>query len=156
MDFKILVFRQATQYQNDAFDTVHTRLQQLATNCGFTNKDQEVKAQVVQVCYSTELRKKILEEPTLTLDQVRTKGRALEVASLQANLIEQRQSQHAMAISIKYRPQVQLNQQQLQYQQHGSFPSGQQNQDANQRTQHQKRNQQGAVTNHLKQRQAGN
>ncbi len=58
VDFEILVFRQAAQYQDEPFDTFHTRLQQLAANCGFANQDQEVKAQIVQGCYSSELRRK--------------------------------------------------------------------------------------------------
>ena len=102
VDFEILVFRQASQYQDEPFDAFHTRLQQLAANCGFTNPDQEVKAQIVQGCYSSELRKKILEDPTMSLDQVRTRGRAIEIATLQASMIEQRQFQQAMAITPRY------------------------------------------------------
>ena len=58
VDFEILVFHQASQYQDEPFDTFHTRLQQLAAYCGFTNSDQEVKSQLFQLCYPSELRKK--------------------------------------------------------------------------------------------------
>ncbi len=102
VDFEILIFRQASQYQDEPLYAFHTRLQQLAANCGFTNKDQEVKAQIVQGCYSSELRKKILEEPQLTLEQVRTKGRAIEVATHQATIIEQRQFHQALAIAPRF------------------------------------------------------
>ena len=66
----------------------HTRLQQSAKNCGFTDKDREIKAQLTIGCTSTELRRKILEKPAMTLDAVLNKARAIEAAATQATKME--------------------------------------------------------------------
>lgn len=59
-DFEMFTFRQSRQLDGESFDAFHTRLQQSAKNCGFTDKDREIKAQLTIGCTSTELRRKIL------------------------------------------------------------------------------------------------
>jgi hypothetical protein len=54
-------------------------------NCGFTNKDREIKAQLTIGCNSTELRRKILKKPAIVLDAVLKKARAIEAAVTQAD-----------------------------------------------------------------------
>nr|CAH0108459.1 unnamed protein product [Daphnia galeata] len=65
-DFETFTFRQSKQLDGESFEMFHTRLQQSAKNCGFTDKDREIKAQLTIGCTSTELRRKILEKPAMT------------------------------------------------------------------------------------------
>ena len=51
-----------------------------------------------QGCISTELRRKILEKPAMTLDGVLNKARALEAAATQANKMEMETDQTALAM----------------------------------------------------------
>ncbi len=67
----------------------------MARNCNFPDKDREVKAQPTIGCSSTDLRRKILEKPAMTLDQVLNKARALEVAFTQAEKME-KDMEHAV------------------------------------------------------------
>ncbi len=97
-DFEMFSFRQARQHVGETIDAFHTRLQQMARNCNFPDKDREVKAQLTIGCSSTELRRKILEKPTLTLDQVLNKARALEVAFAQAEKMEKDMEHAALAV----------------------------------------------------------
>jgi hypothetical protein len=99
-DFEMFTFllRQSRQHDGESFDSFHTRLQQSAKNCGFTDKDREIKAQLTIGCTSTELRRKILEKPAMTLDGVLTKARALEAAATQANKMEKEMDQTALAM----------------------------------------------------------
>jgi hypothetical protein len=97
-DFEMFTFRQSRQLEGESFDAFHTRLQQSAKNCGFTDKDKEIKAQLTIGCTSTELRRKILEKPAMTLDGVLNKARALEAAATQANKMEMETDQTALAM----------------------------------------------------------
>jgi hypothetical protein len=87
-DFEMFPFRQFRQLHGESFEAFHTRLQQSAKNCGFTDKDREIKARLTIGCTSTELRRKILEKPAMTLDAVLNKARALEAAATQATKME--------------------------------------------------------------------
>ena len=87
-DFETFTFRQSKQLDGESFEMFHTRLQQSAKNCGFTDKDREIKAQLTIGCTSTELRRKILEKPAMTLDAVLNKARAIEAAATQATKME--------------------------------------------------------------------
>lgn len=102
-DFDIFLFRQAQQYEGESIDAFHTRLQQLANNCGWNGaeKSKEVKAQIMLGCSSTDLRRKVLEKPTLSLDQVVSKGRAIEAAEAQTRRIEEG-AETVAAISPKH------------------------------------------------------
>jgi hypothetical protein len=87
-DFEIFTFRQSRQLEGESFYAFHTQLQQSAKNCGFTDKNREIKTQLPIGCISTKLRQKILEKPAMTLDGVLNKARALEAAATQANKME--------------------------------------------------------------------
>jgi hypothetical protein len=97
-DFEMFTFRQSRQQDGESFEAFHTRLQRLAKNCGFTDKDREIKAQLTIGCTSTELRRKILEKPAMTLDAVLNKARAIEAAATQASKMEQETEQTALAM----------------------------------------------------------
>ena len=45
-DFETFTFRQSKQLDGESFEMFHTRLQQAAKNCGFTDKDREIKSTV--------------------------------------------------------------------------------------------------------------
>jgi hypothetical protein len=45
-DFEMFTFRQLRQLEGESFDAFHTRLQQSAKNCGFTDKNREIKTQL--------------------------------------------------------------------------------------------------------------
>jgi hypothetical protein len=113
-DFEMFTFRQASQFEGETIDAFHTRLQQMARNCNFGDKDREVKAQLTIGCTSTDLRRKILEKPAMTLEVVRRKARALEAAETQAEKMEKETEQAALAIkhnsSTRNRPKRQDNQ----------------------------------------------
>jgi hypothetical protein len=65
-------------------------------NCGFINKDREIKAQLTIGCNSTEIRRKVLEKPAMTLDAVLNKARAIEAAVTQADRMEKETDQKAL------------------------------------------------------------
>lgn len=97
-DFKMFTFRQSIQLDGESFDTFYTRLQQSARNCGLIDQDRKIKAQLTIECTLTELRRKILEKPAMTLDAVLNKARALEAAVTQANKMERKTDQTALAM----------------------------------------------------------
>ena len=88
ISFERHTFRQASQQQQEPITDYVTRLKTLAATCEFPNKEEMIRDQVVDKCYSAKLRRRLLQEPSLTLDKVISIGRALEVACEQARTIE--------------------------------------------------------------------
>ena len=88
ISFERHTFRQAQQQRDEPIADYITRLKHLALTCEFENTDDMIRDQVVEKCYSTKLRRRLLQEPSLTLDKVVTLGRALEMAQRQATAIE--------------------------------------------------------------------
>ena len=88
-EFSIYCFRQAKQQPNETLDTFHTRLQQLAMPCSFTDNDKEVKIQIIQACTSHKLRHSALQHPEWLLSNLLSSGRAMELANKRAADIEQ-------------------------------------------------------------------
>lgn len=88
-EFSIYCFRQAKQQPNETLDTFHTRLQQLAMPCSFTDNDKEVKTQIIQACTSRKLRRSALQHPEWSLSNLLSSGRAMELANKHAADIEQ-------------------------------------------------------------------
>lgn len=87
-EYEVYKFRQASQQVHETIDMFHTRLQQLADTCDFHSKDREVKTQIIQTCTSTRLRRRALREPDMTLTDLLTAARAMEMAEKQASGIE--------------------------------------------------------------------
>ena len=88
-EFSIYCFRQAKQQPNETLDTFHTRLQQLAMPCSFTDNGKEVKTQIIQACTSHKLRRSALQHPEWSLSNLLSSGRAMELANKHAADIEQ-------------------------------------------------------------------
>ena len=88
VDFETYRFRQATQLSGETIDQFVTRLRQLAAFCEFHNSEREIKAQVIQSCSSTRLRRRALREEKITLDELLKFSRALEVSEHQAQSME--------------------------------------------------------------------
>ena len=66
------VFHKSKQSADETIGNYVVRLSKLAISCEFTDKNEMIRDQVVNSCCSTKLRKKLLEEETLTLDKVKT------------------------------------------------------------------------------------
>ena len=83
-EFERYEFRNIKQGQNETIDQFATRLRQKAENCDFTDKDGEIKSQIIQGCYSHRLRTKCLEDDK-ELTNLLTMARTMEIANKQAN-----------------------------------------------------------------------
>ena len=88
-EFSIYCFCQAKQQPNETLDTFHTRLQQLAMPCSFTDNDKEVKSQIIQACTSRKLCRSALQHSEWSLSNLLSSGRAMELANKHAADIEQ-------------------------------------------------------------------
>jgi hypothetical protein len=88
--FERHMFIQATQDPSEMMDTYVTRLKRLAQTCDYgTLSDEMIRDQVLEKCYSTRLRCRLLREETLTLDVILRIARALEASAYrQAQQIE--------------------------------------------------------------------
>ena len=88
VQYQVYVFRNAKQEPGENLDSYHTRLRMMAKNCEFANVDTEIKAQIIQSCASSRLRRKALREPDLTLANLLDHGRTLELSEMHASGIE--------------------------------------------------------------------
>ena len=88
LDFEIFTFRQATQLPEESIAQFCTGLRKLASICEFHDINREIKAALIQNCLSTRLRRLALREDTLTLNDLLSKARALEVSDIQASDME--------------------------------------------------------------------
>ena len=82
------MFRQATQDPLETMDTYVTRLKRLVQTCDYGTSNEMIRNQVLEKCYSTRLRRRLLREETLTLDVILRIARALEASDRQAQQIE--------------------------------------------------------------------
>lgn len=89
MQYLIYQFIKAVQQPDENLDTYQTRLRMLAKDCEFSNVDCEIKAQLIQNCTSSRLRRKALREPDLTVEALLDHGRTLKISEQQAAGIEQ-------------------------------------------------------------------
>ena len=88
VDFEIFQFRQAKQHVDETTDQYVTRLRKLAAHCEFADLEKELKATIIQNCVSKSLRRFVLREAKLTLENLLSKARALEASEAQAKDIE--------------------------------------------------------------------
>ena len=82
--FERHVFRQAMQVTNESLLTFVTRLCKLAPTCEFSNPNSEIHDQFIDKCSSNRLRRRLLQEPNLTLENVVEKAQAIELAEIQS------------------------------------------------------------------------
>ena len=69
------VFKQAKQKQDESTLAYMTRLKNLGKTCEFENPDNEIRDTFVSTCTSMRLKKKLLREENLTLDNLIKIGR---------------------------------------------------------------------------------
>ena len=88
-EFELFQFREASQGADEDLDSFYARLQQLARNCGFdaTNRDSEIKSQIIQKCNMSKLRDEGLCNPKLSLQDILKLGRTQEASKLQAKIM---------------------------------------------------------------------
>ena len=58
-EFETFEYRKMKQKSSETVDQFATRLWKKAEYCGFTEKDKELKSQIIQGCKSQKLRRKI-------------------------------------------------------------------------------------------------
>ena len=76
-EFEIFQFRQMKQMNSETVDDYATCLRQKAEYCGCTDKDRELKSQIIQGCKSAKLRRKALQE-NLDLQKLLLTARTME------------------------------------------------------------------------------
>ena len=87
IEYETFKFRQARQEPNETVDTFCTRLRLLAASCEFGDNNREIKAQILQGCTSTRLRRRALRDE-MTLDKLLETARSLELSDIQAKAME--------------------------------------------------------------------
>ena len=92
--FEEYQFRQARQEDDETIQAYHTRLKKLAQNCEFADVDSEIKAQFIQHCTSTKLRRKGLKDPTVSEKDLLDYDRTLELT--ETRIIDLEQSNKAV------------------------------------------------------------
>lgn len=50
IQYEVYIFRKAAQLPGESLDVYTTRLRMLAKHCEFTDKDNEIKSQIIQSC----------------------------------------------------------------------------------------------------------
>ena len=100
--YERVLFRQVKQESGETTDSYVTRLRKLAETCEFHDTDDAILDQVIEKCYSSELRRKALQERKLTLDKLLQLARAMEAANRQANIIESSGSNNKQISKIQY------------------------------------------------------
>ncbi|CAH2101616.1 unnamed protein product [Euphydryas editha] len=78
------LFRQIKQDEGEKFEKFVVKLRDQARKCKFNSPDEHIIDQIVEKCFSSELRKKILTlGDTVTLDKIITEANTLELVSHQ-------------------------------------------------------------------------
>ncbi|KAJ1103772.1 hypothetical protein NDU88_001193 [Pleurodeles waltl] len=67
--------RKAGQKSEELVDVFYAHLKELASTCMLPDEEDEVGAQFIQGCASSKLRKRILQEPNLSMQDICTLGR---------------------------------------------------------------------------------
>ena len=96
-EFEVYKFRKAQQESCESIDKFHLRLRELSANCGFADDDKEIKSQIIQGCYSSRLRRKILQESEKSLNDILKMARSLELSEQHAVEMEGASSSTARA-----------------------------------------------------------
>ena len=84
VEYEKYIFRNCKQNQNEALDSFCTRLRQLSLNCGFVDKEAEIKSQIIQGCLSTKLRTTALKKPEWSLQDMIDHAKAMELVKSHA------------------------------------------------------------------------
>ena len=95
--FERHVFHQAMQGTNKLLLTFVTRLRKLASTFEFANPNNEIRDQFIDKCSSNRLRRRLLQEPNLTLENVVEKAQAMELAEMQSIAMQPDEMQAGIA-----------------------------------------------------------
>jgi hypothetical protein len=87
-EFERYEFRNIKQQTNESVDQFSTRLRQKAETCEFSNKEDEIKSQIIQGCTSRKLRIKCLQEDK-SLPDILVLARTMEIADRQSKIMAQ-------------------------------------------------------------------
>jgi hypothetical protein len=87
VEFEIHNFRHCNQMKKEKFEQCIVRLRAMASTCEFSNKDSEIKQQLITGCQSHSLRLKLLSD-TCDLKKALELGRAYELSDEQSRVIE--------------------------------------------------------------------
>lgn len=82
------IFRGLAQRDEETMNQFVTRLRQQAKNCEFVSIDEEIKDQIVEKCRSVKVKKRILEQGDMTLNQVIEMAQAHEATTVQLKTME--------------------------------------------------------------------
>ena len=88
------VFRQVIQGTNESSLNFVTRL---ASTCEFVNPKSEIHNQFIDKCLSNRLRRRLLQEPNLTLESVVEKAQVMELAEMQSIFMQPDEIQAGVA-----------------------------------------------------------
>ena len=84
------VFHETEQEVGESIDSYVTRLKKLTLYCEYeAATEDEIRDQVIAKCKSSKLRKRLLQEPDLTLEKVLRIGKLMEQSDHQTRQIEQ-------------------------------------------------------------------
>lgn len=87
-DFEKFKFRRAWQTDTESVDMFYARLRRLANTCPFTDQREEIRDQIILGCRSKLLRKLILRQPKMTLDDILVLARSHELSDARAEEME--------------------------------------------------------------------
>lgn len=79
--FERHAFRQLSQSSDETIDQFYCRLRSKTVSCEFENVDEAIRDQLIDKCYSNQLRRKLLEKEKLTLENALETARALEAVN---------------------------------------------------------------------------
>ena len=82
IEFQKYLFRK-TEQQSDNIEEFYAELKQLAATCGFKDPDIEIKSQLITGCRSIRVREKGLLNPNMSLVDILSYARALQVTETQ-------------------------------------------------------------------------
>ena len=89
------VFGSCKQNKGETMDCYVTRLRVLAKTCDFQDTiDERIRDQVIQGCFSHELRKKFLQKHDLTLDKILTMSKTTELSEGQVRRMRNEEKVH--------------------------------------------------------------
>ncbi len=104
--FERSVFNQASQKHGESIEQYVTRLRKLASACKYADQtDDQIRDQVIATCLSSQLRKKCLTEPSLTLGKLVKIGQAMESALYHSKEIEPKSDKASSSVSANNDPE---------------------------------------------------
>lgn len=98
-EFEIFNFRQAKQTADETIDQFYARLLKLSINCDFSDRNKEIKSQIILSSNSSSLRRYSLREQP-KLEELIAYGKTLETTSHQLSTIEQQPSQSVNKVNV--------------------------------------------------------